>query len=69
MGIGIKNDNNISDFEEKITLIENTPFTKKSSSKFNDINSKKDKKLLTNKILSVSISLLLSQFAMSFKML
>lgn len=41
MGIGIKNDNNISDFEEKITLIENTPFTKKSSSKFNDINSKK----------------------------
>jgi len=69
VGIGIKNDNNISDFEEKITLIENTPFTKKSSSKFNDINSKKDKKLLTNKILSVSISLLLSQFAMSFKML
>jgi len=58
--MGINNDNNISVFEEKTTLVENSPLAKKSSNKFIDSNSKKYKKPLINKILSVSISLLLS---------
>ncbi len=58
--MGINNDNNISTFEEKTTLIENSPLAKKSSNKFIDSNNKKYKELLINKILSVLISLLLS---------
>lgn len=58
--MGINNDNNISVFEEKTTLIENSPLAKKSSNTFIDSNSKKIQELLINKILSVLISLLLS---------
>ena len=58
--MGINNDNNISVFEEKTTLIENLPLAKKSSNTFIDSNSKKIQELLINKILSVLISLLLS---------
>ena len=58
--MGINNDNNISVFEEKTTLVENSPKKKKSSNKFIDSNSKKYKKPLINKILSVSISLFIS---------
>ena len=58
--MGINNDNNISAFEGKTTLIENSPLAKKSSNTFIDSNSKKKQELLINKILSVLISLLLS---------
>ena len=58
--MGINNDNNISVFEEKTPLIENSPLAKKSSNTFIDSNSKKIQELLINKILSVLISLLLS---------
>ena len=39
--MGINNDNNISVFEEKTTLVENSPLAKKSSNKFIDSNNKK----------------------------
>jgi hypothetical protein len=40
--MGINNDNNISVFEEKTPLIENSPLAKKSSNTFIDSNSKKN---------------------------
>ena len=58
--MGINNDNNISTFEEKTTLIENSPLAKNQATNLSIVITKKYKKLLINKILSVLISLLLS---------
>ena len=63
--MGINNDNNISTFEEKTTLIENSPLAKNQAKNLSIAIAKKYKELLINKFLSVSISLLLSNLIVS----